>query len=426
MNYNNALDFIHSLSKFGSKPGLDTISELTKRIGNPQQSLKFVHVAGTNGKGSITTLLASILRASGYKTGAYISPFVDHFCERISVNGQAIPESDLTRLIEKISVVCDDMVKDGFSHPTEFEVITAAAFLYFKNIGCDYVILEVGLGGRLDATNIIDSPLCSVITSISFDHMSVLGNTLAEIAKEKCGIIKKGCPCVVYPEQESEVFEVIKAYCEKMNSDIHIAKMPEIFDISLNGTYFSYEGYERLCMPLIGRHMAKNAATALCCVDVLRKSGIDIPENAVYEGFSALKHPGRMEKISEKPLIITDGAHNISGMKAFYDSVTTLFEGKKISFIMGMLKDKEYKEAVEMIADIPERFITVSVPSPRTLSADELAFEVKKHRSDVISAESIEDALTNALQIKPDVVCIFGSLYLLGEFKKFVKDFKEF
>ena len=416
MTYNEAMEFIHGTLKFGSKPGLETITELLKRLGNPHKKQKFIHVAGTNGKGSVTKIISSVLKEAGYKVGTYTSPFVYRFEERIEVGGSAIGQEDITQLAERVASACRDMEKSGLPHPTEFEIITAIGLLYFEQEDCDYTVLEVGLGGRLDATNVIEKPLVSVITSISFDHTEWLGNTLSEIAAEKCGIIKDGVPVAVYPAQEASALDVICASAKKKNADVFVAEMPKILKSDISGNCFSYasETYE---LPLIGTHMALNAATALCAIDILKSAGVKISQSAAEEGMKKVCHGGRLEIIGTSPLFIVDGAHNASGIEALKNAVKEIIKGKNCAFIMGMLRDKEYEKAVADMAPMCQNFISVTVPNPRALEAEELGKLARQYLSDVYVSQSPYDAVKKAVSLSPDVIIAFGSLYLLGDIK---------
>lgn len=418
MNYNEALDFIHGALKLGSKLGLSNIRELLRRLGSPDKKLKFIHVAGTNGKGTVTNVIARILIEQGYRVGIYTSPFVHYFNERIAINGKLIENEDIAFFTSLVKKACDDMVNDGLSHPTEFELVTALGLLYFAHKSCDFVVLEVGLGGRLDATNVIDKPLCAVITSISFDHMEYLGDTISKIATEKCGIIKDGSYVSVYPEQDDEAMSIIEKTCKDKNANLVVADMPNILESDLSGSVFDYKDYKKLRLNLIGEHMVKNAVTAIEAIEILRKQGIEVCDESIRKGVEAVKWKGRFEVISKEPLIILDGAHNISGIEAFKKTVEQNLEGKKLVFIMGMLSDKEYDESVKRIAPLAEFFITVDVPSPRTLPAKDLAQVVLKYNDNVYAAKDVKDAVSKAYAYKANAILTFGSLYLLGDIKR--------
>ena len=414
-SYEDALAFIHGAQKLGSKLGLTNIRELLGRLGNPEKSLQFIHIAGTNGKGTVTSSLAAVLKAAGYRTGSYTSPFVYRFNERIQIDGADVSDTLLTKCTEKVQAACLSMTKDGMAHPTEFEIVTAVAFLCYAAEKCEFVALEVGLGGRLDATNVIETPLCTAICAIGFDHMQYLGNTLSEIAAEKCGILKKGAPCVIYREQPEEAMAVIHEKCLEMGVPLYIADEAVITESTYRGNRFSQGNFKDLFLPLAGKHMAKNACVTLKMIEVLRNKGVVIPDAAVYEGMAAVRHRGRLETVAENPLFILDGAHNDDGIHALYKATEDLFKGKKIVLICGMLRDKEYDKAMEKMAKVGDKLITVSVPSPRALSAEALLESAQKYRGNAEAAKSLADAVEKAYCEKPDVIIGFGSLYMLGE-----------
>ncbi len=416
MNYDDALSFIHTASLLGSKLGLHNITKLLKKLGSPHDKLKFVHIAGTNGKGTITKTISEILQCEGYKVGMYSSPFIYKFNERIMVDGREISNGDLAHITGIVKEKCDEMVKEGDTHPTEFEIVTAIGMVYFAMQECDYVVLEVGLGGRLDATNAINNPLACVITYIDYDHMEYLGNSLSEIAFEKCGIIKDGAPVISYPEQHSEVSEVIENVCIERKSNFIVAKSPEILESGLFGSRFIYDN-EEYKTRLIGSHMAKNVVTAIECVSVLKKQGVKISEEAIKSGVSKVLWQGRFEILSREPLFIIDGAHNISGILSLKNTILQNFEGKKLVFIMGMLKDKEYDESLKEVAALADTLICCDVPSNRTLPGEILAKYAEKYNKNVISAGKVSDAVKKALSIEFDAIIAFGSLYMLGDIR---------
>lgn len=425
MNYNEALDFIHNTSKIGTKLGLNNIRELLLRLGEPQKKLRFVHVAGTNGKGTVTSTLAEILKKAGYKTGMYTSPFIYDFCERMKVNGKMISYDDLARITSLVRAECQRMQKDGLTHPTEFEIVTAIGLYWFAEQKCDIVMLEVGLGGRLDATNVIDSPEVAVITSISRDHTEYLGDTVEEIAYEKCGIIKPGCSVVIYPQEYSEADSVIKNICIERNCEYFVAALPEIISESLEGTEFSVDG-EKYFTTLIGAHMTFNISTAVCAAKLLQKKGFSITEDSIKQGVADVKWSGRFEKISEKPLFIIDGAHNFSAVEALKKAIETCLKGRKIFFITGMLADKEYDKCMSLVAPLAHKIAVCRVPSPRALPEQKLADCITKYNSDVCISPSIEDAVKLALSDSEcDCILAFGSLYMLGDVKAAFEKMKE-
>jgi len=422
-SYDDALAFIHGAQKLGSKLGLTNIRALLERLGNPEKSLRFIHIAGTNGKGTVTSSLAAVLKAAGYRTGAYTSPFVYRFNERMQIDGEDVSDALLTESTEKVQKACKDMVEEGMAHPTEFEIVTAVAFLCYAAEKCDFVALEVGLGGRLDATNVIEAPLCTAINLIGFDHMQYLGNTLSEIAAEKCGILKQGVPAVIYREQPTEAMETIFEKCREKDAAMYLADAPCMLESTYRGNRFSAGAFSDLFLPLAGAHMAKNACVTLKIIEVLREKGISIPDSAVRLGFENTRHRGRFETVDENPLFILDGAHNEDGIKALSCAANSLFKEKKIVLICGMLRDKEYGKAMEQMAAVGEKMITVTVPSPRALPADDLCTEARKYRKNAEAAKSLYEAVEKAYAEKPDVIIGFGSLYMLGDLHAAQKEY---
>lgn len=460
LNYNQALDFIHGLNVFGTKLGLENITKLLEILGNPHKDMKIIHVAGTNGKGSTCAMIDSILRSNGYKVGLYISPYLEVFNERMQVNGQNISDEDLARLTDKVQKAVFYMRENNIGSPTEFEVVTAIGFLYFCEQAVDFLVLEVGMGGRLDATNVA-TPLISVITPISLDHQEYLGSTLSAIAKEKCGIIKPGVPVVTSP-QEPEAMQVIEETCKRLNCKLlkvigeeSISKNCGLYDTvtyklvsdDADGLVFDLKTpknqFKNLEIHLIGRHQLSNAATAVTAVDVLNMQGIDIKREAIYAGLKNARWPGRLEKISQKPLILIDGAHNIAGVKTLKDALIRYYKDKKKILVLGILKDKDYREMLKEIVPIADAVITTAPLSPRALNASELANTICKmlggrtieindkdrqyvlsDRIPIYSRENIEDALNLALSLtnsKEDMIVFAGSLYMIGYVRTLIK-----
>lgn len=425
MNYNDALNYIHSVHNFGVKSGLENIKYMLKLIGNPQDTLKFVHVAGTNGKGSTSCATASVLKQAGYRVGLYISPFVSDFCERIQVDGIPITYEALVEQVESIKPIADKTAA-ALRHPTEFETITAIAFNYFAQTHCDIVVLEVGLGGRFDSTNVINTPLVSVITSISYDHTAILGNTLAKIAFEKCGIIKHGGVTVTCPNQAEEALEVIMYRCAQEGNTLlmpscHLAR---IVAEGIDGTDIKYGGLT-IHIPLIGRHQIDNFLTAYEVLTALRSRGFPVSDENIIAGFANVSFPARMEVLCKSPVVILDGAHNPSGAAALAYSVKRLFNGKKIIAIMGMLADKDYKTSIGFIAPLASSFYSVTPTSGRALNADEAANVARRFCENVIACDSLKSAFLNAASAvkSDDIVIICGSLYLAGDARHLAKQY---
>lgn len=427
MTYEEAIAFIHGTYKFGSKLGLDNIKSLLELLGSPQKKLKFIHVAGTNGKGSTSAFIHSVLVEAGYKTGLYTSPFIETFNERMRVDHDLIKGNELAELTTVVKEKIETMVALGHQHPTEFEVVTAIAMLYYEKHKCDFVVLEVGLGGRLDATNAIDAPLISVITPIDYDHMEYLGNTLAEIAGEKAGIIKAGSVTVAYP-QTDEVMRVIQGKCHETNSKLYMADFSnlEVRDISFGKLSFDYfnESYE---IGLFAPYQAENAALAIEVIKCLRfEYGVVVTDDQLKQGLKNAKWIGRLEIVSESPFVIIDGAHNLHGIRGLAKSIDVLGADYRIVGIVGILKDKDVRGMLDIITPYLNEVITTKPDNPRAMSAVELAkyFEPSKV---VGSFESISEAVAYArLCSEKDEVntlyLAFGSLYMIGEVRHCFKN----
>ncbi len=395
MTYEEALDYINAYGWNKTIPGLERTRELLARLGNPQNGLKFIHVAGTNGKGSTCAMIESVLRAEGYKTGFYPSPYIQDFRERIQIRGEMIPKEELARLTEAAAEAADSMQE----HPTQFELITAIGMLYFYEQKCDIVILEVGMGGIYDSTNIIGAPEAAVICNIGLDHTEFLGDTLEEIAWNKCGIIKRGSSAVSY-DNVPEVMKVIEDTCRREGCRLYRAseEVP------------SYE------IPLIGKHQKDNERTVLAAVRALRDRGWRISETAVTEGLKSVVWPARFEILNREPLFILDGGHNPQCAKALVGTMEECIPGQKVLFIMGMLKDKAYKEVIDIILPYADEFITLTPDSSRALTAAELAEAIIAAGGKARPAESAKEAVEEALQTGRTTVA-FGSLYMAGDIR---------
>lgn len=419
MTYEEALNKISSLLRFGMRPGLERMEKLLALLGNPQDKLKFVHVAGTNGKGSTCALISSVLKKSLYKTGLYTSPYITDFCERMQINGEMIPHEDLAALVEKAFPFVEQMVANE-EIITEFEFITALAMLWFVQNGCDVVVLEVGLGGRLDATNVIKTPLVSVITSISLDHTAILGDTIELIANEKCGIIKEDGITVCYPDQNPRALAVIRSIAAARHNSFILADVKSVTLLSMNitGTGLEYKGL-LVNLPLIGEHQVKNAVTALAVIEVLKNEGYNIADHSIEAGFSSATLPARLELLSREPLILLDGAHNPGGTAALATAVERYLKGKKIIAIMGMLADKDATAATENLAGMFFHVITLTPANPRAMRAEDLAAHWKDLGTSVESMTDVDMALAKALRMlgTDGALLICGSLYLAGEIR---------
>lgn len=429
MNYEEAIEFIHSTYKFGSKLGLDRIKRLLELLGNPQDSYNIIHVAGTNGKGSTCSLIHDVLMDAGYKTGLFISPYLEEFTERIQINKNHIDKESLSRITSLVRDKISIMISEGYDHPTEFELVTALGFKYFQEQNIDFLVLEVGLGGRFDATNIINKPLVSVITSISYDHMDYLGDTLEKIAFEKSGIIKKGSNVVIYPQADN-ITNVIKDIANSKNAAVYAANPQNIEKVKsdITGQWFKYLKKDIFDLPelkinLLGQHQILNALTALLALETIKKEGCNISSENIKNGFSNCRFPGRFEIINKDPLIILDGGHNIDGINQFVNTVKEYFQDKKIKLFFGILKDKNPDEVLELILPISKEIYTLTPFNPRALKARELADLIKKHSNiRVRPLESYEEILPIIKNTAQDEVIAFvGSLYMIGSVRTLLK-----
>ena len=411
MTYEEAIAYIHGLYWRGSKLGLERTVELCALLGNPQKKLKFIHVAGTNGKGSTCAMLSNILRAQGYRTGLFVSPFVDRFNERIQFNNEPIAADELAEIVGEIAPTVDAME----SLPTEFEVITAVAFLYYVRKNCDYVVLEVGLGGELDSTNVIDTPLLSIITAIDFDHMHILGNTIQEIAKAKAGIVKDNGTVLFYGEHP-DALPVIEQACEQHHAELHVCDRSSIVaeQYDLFGQVFAYKRYHHLMIGLLGQYQMNNAATVIDAVELLREKGVVISDEAVRVGLSETKWPARFELLREKPPFFVDGGHNPHGVNGTVQTYRRLFGKKKATVVMGMMADKDVSKSIELLIPIAKEFYTATPDNPRAMQAEELAKLIRSLGGKATAFDTVADAVHLAMQAKGPALAV-GSLYMAGE-----------
>lgn len=419
MNYTESQVYLDNISMFGSVFGLETIRELLKRLGNPQDTLKFIHISGTNGKGSVLAYVSTVLTKAGYRTGRYISPHIVSYRERVQVDGEWIEKEAVAKYLTIIRDVSQQMEDDGFQMPTYFEVGTALAFLYFQEKNCDIVVLETGLGGALDATNAVNTTVMEIIASIGMDHMDVLGDTLEKIAGEKAGIIKPNT-IVVSAKQEPEAETVIQKVCQEKNCRLYCVEPDQIRDVvyAFGDQCFSYKKWENVRISLSGTYQVKNASLALEAIAGLREIGFAISDEQVCEGMYHTVWQGRFTQIASEPTIIIDGAHNEDAARELRSSLQLYFEGKRIFYVLGVLKDKAYPKVIELTAPLAYHIITVKTPNnPRALSAEMLREAVAVVNPSVEAAESIADAIKKLKQqvTKEDVVVIFGSLSFLGE-----------
>ena len=410
MNVQEAIKYIEDRGWTTTHFGLSRTRMLLEALGNPQKKLKFVHVAGSNGKGSTCAMVHSILRQAGYKTGLYISPYIQKFNERIQIDGECIPDDRLVEITERVAKIADAMD----DRPTHFELVTAIGMEYFYEEKCDIVVLEVGMGGELDSTNAIDAPEVAVITNIGLEHTQWLGNTLEAIALTKSGIIKKGCDAVCY-DGAPEVTSVVRTVCKLLDVPLTCLDFSDVSSISesLDGQRFTYRGTE-YDLALLGRHQLNNAAVALEVIASLRRRGWQISELAVRRGLRFVKWPARLEVLRKDPLLLLDGGHNPQCIEALSASLANLMPGAKFNFILGILSDKDYDQMTDMLIPLANRFLCLTPDSPRALSALDLGMHlVDKGAVAETFAKDVDAALARAEELGGPTVAL-GSLYLAG------------
>lgn len=431
MNYNEAIKYIHETEKFGSILGLSNIELLLKLLNNPQEKLKFIHIAGTNGKGSISTMLSNILTSSGYKTGLYTSPYIERFNERIKINNIDIIDEDIAKYISIIKEKIEYMIKNYNTHPTEFEIITALAFLYFYEKEVDIIILEVGLGGRLDATNIIKSPILEIIASISLDHTDYLGNTLKEIAYEKSGIIKKNTNVVVYPSNK-EALEEIKRVAKENNATIYETKKEDITLIKTTKEYTSLKynkqnvfNIDKFNLSLLGTHQAYNSLCVLKALEILKaKENYNITKDTILTSLENTYFAGRFEIINKSPYIILDGGHNIDGINAFVNNINLYFD-QKINLFFGMLNDKDIDSSLKSLLTVSKKIYTITPNNNRACSSKDMYKKIRNlnNNIDVEIINNNKDILKYIdLSNNSEIYAFVGSLYSIGEIRKIIKN----
>ena len=408
-----AIRYIEHYTWSTTRLGLGRTRELLHRMGDPQRHLEFVHVAGSNGKGSTCAMLSSVLRAAGYRVGLYTSPYIQDFCERMQVGGENIPGETLAEITERVRVQADQME----DHPSQFELVTAIAMVYFAEAGCDIVVLEVGLGGALDSTNAIDAPEVAVITNLALEHTEYLGSTYREIASAKAGIIKSGCSCVAYP-CDAEAMDTVAAVCREKNVPLRWADFGAVTPISdsLSGQEFDYQDWKALRIPLLGVHQLKNAAVALETIAILRQRGWEISDEAIRAGLAAVTWPARFEVLHHKPLFLLDGGHNSQCARALADCVRRYLPGEAVTFLMGVLADKDADEMLEAVLPLGSRFFCLTPNNPRALSAEALAEKIHARGGEAEVCTDAADGLRQTLKTGETVVA-FGSLYLAGELR---------
>ncbi len=414
MTYEEALTYIHSVCWKGSKLGLERTRELLEKLGNPEKQLKFIHIAGTNGKGSTAAMLSSILEEAGYQVGLYTSPFINRFNERMQINHEQIPDGELAELTERIRPLADSMADS----PTEFELITALAMVYFAEHRCDIVVLEVGMGGELDSTNVIDVPEAAVIAAMGLDHVRELGPTMADIARAKAGIIKSGGDVVSYGGN-SEADPVFASVCRERGARLHQPDFSAIVpgEFSLDGQSFSYGPLKELRIPLAGEYQMRNAAVVLEAVKVLQGKGWHISEENIRRGLDHTRWPARFEVLRRDPAFIVDGGHNPHGIRATAQSLERLFPGRKFTFVTGVMADKDVESILGLIVPLADQFFTVRPDNPRAMPAQELAERIGAMGVKATACGSVAQGVERAIQAEGPhgVACALGSLYMSGE-----------
>lgn len=421
MNAEQAIAYIHSVCWKGSIPGLGRTQELLEKMGNPEKKLKFVHIAGTNGKGSTAAMTASILRKAGYRTGLYTSPYIYRFHERIQVDGVEISDEDLTEITEYVKPLADSMAQS----PTEFELVCCIAFEYFYRKKCDIVVLEVGMGGAWDATNVIEVPEVAVITNIGLDHTEYLGDTVEKIAETKSGIFKPHGHGVVYRSTPS-----VEAVYERVCAERDVSLRKADFDglvlkaHTLEGQVFDCGSRKNLVLPLLGDHQLNNASVVLSIADTLIGEGWKISEQNIYDGIRDVRWPGRFDIVCRKPLFIIDGGHNPQCIEALVKNIRDYLAGKKVVALTGVLADKDYADMYKPVMPLVDRFVCITPPNPRKLEAEQLAQYLRQAGAQAQASESILDGVKKAMDLAGEdgVVLCFGSLYSIGGIRDALKD----
>lgn len=428
MNVTEAISYIEATHKFGTRLGLESMSLLLDAMDNPQDKLKFIHIAGTNGKGSTSTMIATILKTAGYKTGLFTSPFLEAFNERIQLNNEPIDDESLVSATSFVKERIEVLMAQGEPHPTEFEMVTAVGFQYFYEQQVDFVVLEVGLGGRLDATNIIKDPLAVAIMSISNDHTDYLGNTLAEIAFEKASIIKEGSDVVVYP-QEPEALKVILDFAASKNANVTLVNPDDISILSYTssnqtlkylGDHLYLDGFE---LKLLGSHQSLNCLTALEVIALLNRKGYEIKSAHIKKALAAVVFPGRFEIFLENPVVLIDGAHNSNGIQAFVKNMNQYFPNRTINLYFGMLEDKDIEESLSYLVPIANTIHTLTPNSDRALPAEKMAELIRTTYGKNVDFYDTMDAAVKSIDLtKTDEVNVFvGSLYMIGEARTLIR-----
>ncbi|WP_077390890.1 bifunctional folylpolyglutamate synthase/dihydrofolate synthase [Mobilibacterium timonense] len=414
MTYDEALDFLNAPKYSETRPGLGPVTELMHRLGDPQDELRYVHITGTNGKGSTSAFVERALREAGYKTGLYTSPYIQNFTERIQVSGKEIPRQELADITEKVKAASLSMLADGMKEPTIFEMVTAVAFIYFYRMKCDIVVLEVGMGGRLDATNIVPRPEVSVITGVAMDHMEFLGDTIADIAFEKAGIIRDG-GVTVTASLVPEAMNVIRKTAEEKNSTLVEADLTGIrmLESGLDGQSYVFQG-QKISISKLGKYQVRNSALAYTVLEQMKTRWPLLTEDAILKGLEKATWMGRLELLRKDPPFLIDGAHNTDGVMALVESLKDLFPGEKFRFVTGVLKDKDYQAMMSLTEDIAVEYFTVTPDSPRALPAEDLRDLLEKDGQKACSFVSLKEATFEAWRSEDLKTVAFGSLYYIG------------
>lgn len=428
MRYEEAMKYITEVGNFGSNYGLERTYKLLEYLSNPEKDLKFIHIAGTNGKGSTTSMIAEILMGAGYKVGMYTSPFIEEFEERIQINRNNIPKEKLASLMDEVKAAVDKVIEDGYNHPTEFEIITVLMLLYFKKENIDFGVIEVGLGGTLDSTNVI-TPVLQVITSISFDHTNLLGNTLEEIAGEKAGIIKSGIPTVIYP-QKAEALKVIENKCSEMNSKLYIAncdnfKFENVVNEDRPYQLLKYNNEVDILLPLLGEHQITNLSVAMTSIEVLNNINMtNILLDSIVKSIKNVKWKGRLEVLSKNPYVVIDGAHNIQGIETLSRNIKKYFKYENLYLILGILADKDVQEMIKVIAPMAKKIYAVTPNSIRAELAEDLKREIIKYNENCEAYDDYKEAYLTAINDanENDFVLASGSLYMIGDMRKIIRE----
>ncbi len=413
MDYKEAMQYISGTSWFGAEPSLERISELLEGLGRPQDSLRFVHIAGTNGKGSCAAMTASVMKAAGYKAGLFTSPYISRFNERMQINGKQIGDDVITAIVEEVKPLAENMAV----HPTQFEMMTACAMLWFAREKCDIAVLETGLGGRFDATNVISCPEVAVIMNIGLDHTGILGSTVEQIAFEKAGIIKPGCDCVLY-QQPDNITDVIAAACRERGARLHKADFSRIareFD-SIDGQVFTYKD-NAYAIPLLGENQLRNAATVIEAVEVLRGRGWKIDQSDLEHGLYSVSWPARFEIISDDPFFVVDGGHNPQCAVSVAENLLRYFPDSRRIILTGVMRDKDTQGIFRALDPVADEYICVTASgSPRALPAEELAELLKDSGKKITVCPDIKDGVAAALDAAggDGMICATGSLYIAG------------